>query len=54
MLQILKTWHLLCVVCGVTGVGLLLLLARTVAQVLTHPNLVTNKENPKGATVSIS
>ena len=54
MLQVLKTWHLLCVVCAVTGVGMLLLLARTVAQVFTHPNLVTNKENPTGATVSNS
>ena len=54
MLQILKTWHLVCVVCGVTGVGLLLLLARTVAQTLTDPDLVTNKENPEGVTVSRS
>ena len=50
--QILKTWHLVCVVCAVTGVGILLILARTVAQALTDPTLVTNRENPEGATVS--
>ena len=44
----------MCVVCGVTGVGLLLILARTVAQALTDPDLVTNRENPEGTTVSIS
>ena len=53
MLQVMKTWHLVCVVCGVTGVGLLLILARTVAQGLTDPDLVTNRENPEGTTVSI-
>jgi gamma-aminobutyric acid type B receptor len=45
---ILKTWHLLCVVCGVTGGGVLIILARTVAQALTDPQLVTNRENPEG------
>ena len=54
MLQVMKTWHLVCVVCGVTGVGLLLILARTVAQTLTDPDLVTNRENPEGTTVSIA
>ena len=54
MLQVMKTWHLVCVVCGVTGVGLLIILARTVAQALTDPDLVTNRENPEGTTVSIS
>ena len=54
MLQVMKTWHLVCVVCGVTGVGLLLILARTVAQALTDPDLVINRENPEGTTVSIA
>ena len=54
MLQVMKTWHLVCVVCGVTGVGLLIILARTVAQALTDPDLVTNRENPEGTTVSIA
>jgi gamma-aminobutyric acid type B receptor len=49
---ILKTWHLVCVVFSVTGVGVLLILARSVAQALTDPYLVTNKENPEGATGS--
>ncbi|CAI8043141.1 Gamma-aminobutyric acid type B receptor subunit 2, partial [Geodia barretti] len=49
---ILKTWHLMCVVFSVTGVGVLLILARSVAQALTDPDLVTNKENPEGATGS--
>ena len=44
----------MCVVISVTGVGVLLILARSVAQALTDPYLVTNKENPEGATVSIS
>ena len=42
----------MCVVCAVTGIGILLILARTVAQALTDPTLVTNRENPEGATVS--
>ena len=50
--QILKTWHLVCVVCAVTGVGVLLILARTAAQAMTDPTLVTNGENPEGETVS--
>ncbi|CAI8043133.1 Gamma-aminobutyric acid type B receptor subunit 2 [Geodia barretti] len=49
---ILKTWHLMCVVFSVTGVGVLLILARSVAQALTDPDLVTNKENLEGATGS--
>ena len=42
----------MCVVFSVTGVGVLLILARSVAQALTDPDLVTNKENPEGPTVS--
>ena len=43
----------MCVVISVTGIGVLLILARSVAQALTDPYLVTNKENPEGATVSV-
>ena len=43
----------MCVVCGVTGVGVLFILARSIAQGLTEPELVTNTENPEGKTVSM-
>ena len=43
----------MCVVCGVTGVGVLLILAKTVAQALIEPKLVTSIEKPEGTTVSL-
>ena len=41
----------MCIVGVICGVGVLLLLARSVAQATTDPQLVTNKENPEGFTV---
>ena len=52
LLQILNTWQLVCVVSGITGVGVLLILVKTVAQALFEPKLVSSTENPEGTTVS--
>ena len=47
----LQTWHLLCVVVTFTGIGVALLMIRTVAQALNEPELVSDSENPQGRTV---
>ena len=47
----MKTWHLLCVVATIIGIGVILLLIRTVAQALNEPELVADSENPEGRTV---
>jgi gamma-aminobutyric acid type B receptor len=49
---ILKNWHLMCIVIGICGAGTLLILARSIAQGLTDPQLVNNTENPEGTTSS--
>ena len=49
--QLLKTWHLLCVVATFIGIGVTLLMIRTVAQALNDPDLVPDSENPEGRTV---
>ena len=41
----------MCIVTAICGVGVLLILARSIAQALTDPQLVTNTENPEGKTV---
>ena len=48
--QILKNWHLMCIVIGICGAGMLLILARSIAQGITDPQLVTNTEDPQGTT----
>ena len=48
----MKTWHLLCVVAIIAGVGALLILAKTIAQAVIGPELVTDDENRHGTTVS--
>ena len=50
-LQVLKTGHLLFIVITITGVGLLLILAKTIVQIVTEPKLVSDLENPQGTTV---
>ena len=51
--QILKNWHLMCIVIGICGTGTLLILARSIAQGVTDPQLVNNTENPEGTTVQL-
>ena len=51
LLQILNTCHLLCIVGGICCMGVLLILAKTIAQALTTPELVTDSEEPLGTTV---
>ena len=50
-MQILNTWHLLCIVGGICCMGVLLILAKTIAQALTTPELVTDSEEPLGTKV---
>jgi gamma-aminobutyric acid type B receptor len=50
--KILKTWHLLCVVGGICCVGVLLILAKTIAQSITTPELVPDSEHRNGTTSS--
>ena len=51
--KILQAWHLMFIVGIITGVGVLLILAKTIAQALTSPQLVDDRENPQGMTVSL-
>ena len=50
--QVLQAWHLMCVAGIITGVGVLLILAKTIAQTFTSPQLIVDGENPNGLTVS--
>ena len=50
-IKVLKNWHLMCVVGAITGFGVLLIVAKTIAQAMTSPRLVTDFENPEGVTV---
>ena len=47
----MKTWHLLCIVFGITGIGVMVILVKTIAQAVTTPQLVGDSENPYGRTV---
>ena len=47
----MKTWQLLCIIAGITGVGVVLIVVKTIVQAVTHPQLVRNSENPDGTTV---
>ena len=49
--QVLQTWHLLCVVAIITGIGVLLILAKTIVQAASDPRLVSDSEHPSGTTV---
>ena len=51
-LQIIKTWHLLCVVAIINAIGVILLLGKTVAQAVIGPELLTDSERPYEITVS--
>ena len=53
LFQILKTWHLLCVVGVICCLGVLLILAKTVAQAITTPQLVPDSEELSGTTVGV-
>ena len=53
LIQILQTWHLLCIVGVICCVGVLLILAKTIAQAITTPELVSDSEHPTGTTVRI-
>ncbi|CAI8046144.1 Gamma-aminobutyric acid type B receptor subunit 2 [Geodia barretti] len=48
--KILKAWHLMCVVGTITGFGVLLIVAKTIAQALTSPQLVDDSEHSPGLT----
>jgi gamma-aminobutyric acid type B receptor len=50
--MVLKAWHLMCVVGIITGFGVLLILVKTVAQALTSPQLVDDREYAPGLTSS--
>ncbi|CAI8045251.1 Gamma-aminobutyric acid type B receptor subunit 2 [Geodia barretti] len=50
--MILKAWHLMCVVGTITGFGVLLIVAKTIAQALTSPQLVDDSEHSPGLTSS--
>ena len=54
LIQIMKTWQLLCIIAGITGVGVVLIVVKTIVQAVTHPQLVRNSENPYGTTVQKS
>jgi gamma-aminobutyric acid type B receptor len=45
---LLKTWHMLCIVATIAGIGVLLLSTKTIVQVFYHPVLVPNSEDPEG------
>jgi gamma-aminobutyric acid type B receptor len=47
---LLKTWHMLCIVATIAGIGVLLLSTKTIVQVFYHPVLVPNSEDPDGTT----
>ena len=47
----MKTWQLLCIVSGVTGIGVIIILVKTIAQGVTDPKLVPDAEDPYGRTV---
>ena len=47
----MKTWQLLCIIAGITGVGVVLIVVKTIVQAVTDPQLVRNSENPYGTTV---
>ena len=47
----MKTWHLICILAGITGVGVILITIKTIAQAVTEPELVRDSENPDGTTV---
>ena len=49
--QTLKTQHLMCAVLCVTGLGCVLLLIRTVVQVFTPPEQVSDSEDPSSISV---
>ena len=53
-IQLLQTWQLLCVVATFLGIGVTLLMIRTVTQILNDPELVPDSENPEGRTVCIA
>ena len=49
--QIMKTWHLICILACITGVGVILITIKTIAQAATEPELVRDSETPDGTTV---
>ncbi|CAI8015937.1 hypothetical protein GBAR_LOCUS9842, partial [Geodia barretti] len=50
--KVLTTCNLLWAVGGITGIGVLLITADTIAQLLTSPELVSDAEDPSGTTDS--
>ena len=47
----MKTWHLICILACITGVGVILIMIKTITQAVTEPELVSDSENPDGTTV---
>ena len=47
----MKTWHLICILACITGVGVILIVIKTITQAVTEPELVRDSENPDGTTV---
>ena len=51
--QFLKTWHMLCIVAAITGIGVVILLTKTILQAFNPPVQEPDAEDPDGRTVSI-
>ena len=49
--QFVKTWHMLCIVATITGIGVVLLLTKTILQAFNPPVQVPDAEDPDGRTV---
>ena len=47
----MKTWHLICILACITGVGVIFITIKTITQAVTEPELVRDSENPDGTTV---
>lgn len=52
LFQVLTTCNLLGVAAMITVVGVVLIIADSISQILTSPDLVTDAENPSGVTVN--
>ena len=49
----MKTWHLICILAGITGVGVIFIMIKTIAQAIVETAFIQDSERQKGTTVQV-